>query len=1250
MKKIYPVFLLIACLFALNTGFAQNESEYTQAKKYLDKKGEVYFHFQVNNPSELLTLTNIISIDNVKNGEVWAYANNIEFDKFLTKHISYQVLPHPGDAIVEMWDQSKGIWQFDTYPTYSEYLTMMNTFASTYPNLCHLDTIATLASGRKLLALKITDNPNVDENEPEVFYTGGMHGDEITGSIIFLRLANYLLTNYGTNSRVSNIVNNIELWICPFSNPDGTYYAGDNNITGARRNNANNIDLNRNYPDPRAGQHPDGNAWQPENIAWMAFADAHDFVMAANTHGGAEVVNFPWDTWISSQRTHADDNWWRYVSKEYADTAKLYGTASYLSDVVLSGYTEGGDWYVITGGRQDYMNYFKHCREVTLELSSTKLVTASTLPNYWNYNYRSFLNYLEHSLYGVRGIITDACSGLPIKAKVFVNTHDVDSSHVYSSLPVGNYHRPILAGIYSITYSAPGYISQTITGVTVANKASVTRNIQLVPIAPIANFSADHTTGCNASIQFTDISGAPSGSTFLWNFGDGQTSTLQNPMHSYATSGTYTVTLAVSSCPGNDSEIKTNYITISLPTAPLTTSAQICGTNSLALGASGSGTLNWYDAASAGNLVNTGTNYNTPTLTSTTTYYVESSSTSYGTSQNVPSPAITAATTHNTAGRYEIFDVIAPIKLVSVQVRTTIAGNRTIELRNSAGTVINSATVNIPIGTTRITLNFDIPIGTDYQLGLSSTSTINLFRNTPTVTYPYQIAGLVSITNSSAGLTAYYFYYDWEVQPITSCTSGRTSVTATILPVPTANAGTDQAICNGSSTNITATGGGTYLWSQGGITSGISVTPTTTTTYTVTVTNAQLCTSTDNIVVTVNQHPTTNAGTDQTIATGATASLNGSASGGSGSYSYHWEPSALLVNANVANPTTIALNTTTQFTLTTTDINTTCTGTDNIIVTVAGGILSCTVSGTPPSVCLGESTQLIANPTGGSGIYTYQWASSPVGFNSTIYNPTVTPNANTTYFLTVTDGTLSANATIIIAVNSLPIAEAGSNQTICEGQTANITATGGTSYLWDNSAGNTANVAVSPTTTTTYTVTVTNSTTCTSTDFVTVNVNPLPFSNFTFSSTDLNVTFTNLSVGAISYMWYFGDGGISSQADPNYNYATDGTYLITLIAHNACGNDTLIQSITVSVNTISENNLNLINVYPNPSKGIFTIENLNVNDASIRVTDISGRILLETNINRSFSKLNLNELSDGLYFLTIISENNFKTIPIAISR
>ncbi|MBK6966466.1 MAG: hypothetical protein IPH20_21865 [Bacteroidales bacterium] len=69
----------------------------------------------------------------------------------------------------------------------------------------------------------------------------------------------------------------------------------------ARRYNINGVDLNRNYPDPEDGDHPDGYAWQPETVAFMNFAGQHDFVAAANFHGGVEVVNYPWDTWATGR-------------------------------------------------------------------------------------------------------------------------------------------------------------------------------------------------------------------------------------------------------------------------------------------------------------------------------------------------------------------------------------------------------------------------------------------------------------------------------------------------------------------------------------------------------------------------------------------------------------------------------------------------------------------------------------------------------------------------------------------------------------------------------------------------------------------------------------------------------------------------------------------------------------------------------------------------------------------------------------
>ena len=90
------------------------------------------------------------------------------------------------------------------------------------------------------------------------------------------------------------------------------------------------------------------------------------------------------------------------------------------------------------------------------------------------------LDYIEESLNGIRGVVTDSVTGLPIEAEVYVENHDKDHSQTYSMLPEGNYHRPIKGGTYSVTFAAEDYYPKTIT-VSVADGQSVVRNVQLVP-------------------------------------------------------------------------------------------------------------------------------------------------------------------------------------------------------------------------------------------------------------------------------------------------------------------------------------------------------------------------------------------------------------------------------------------------------------------------------------------------------------------------------------------------------------------------------------------------------------------------------------------------------------------------------------------------------------------------------------------------------------------------------------------------
>ena len=438
------------------------------------EKGEIYFSFQYKNKLQLNMISDIVSIDHKTNADLaYAYANQKEFSKFLALEIEYKIIKKEPLKYVK---KSKSNW--DYYPTYQQYANMMQAFADSFPNICKLHHLGTLSSGREMLIVQISNNVGIKENEPSFLYTSSMHGDELAGYILSLRLIDHILNAYGNTLQLTQLVDNIDIWINPLANPDGAYYGGNQDVWSATRYNANWIDLNRNYPDPQDGPHPDGNAYQNETTIFMGLADTVNFTISANMHGGAEVCNYPWDTWSTLT---ADDNWWEYVSHEYADSCQANsgnGYFNYLND----GITNGNNWYEVDGGRQDYMNYFKYCREFTLELSDDKTPDPNDLPELWDANYPSLLNYIEQSLFGLRGIVTDSITGIPLKAKVEILSHDIDSSHVYSNLPIGNYHRHLYQGNYDLTFSKSGYYPKTI-NTTILNNTALIEDVQLVPFS-----------------------------------------------------------------------------------------------------------------------------------------------------------------------------------------------------------------------------------------------------------------------------------------------------------------------------------------------------------------------------------------------------------------------------------------------------------------------------------------------------------------------------------------------------------------------------------------------------------------------------------------------------------------------------------------------------------------------------------------------------------------------------------------------
>ncbi len=506
MKKIYTILILFIFSYLPSTVNAQ----------------EYYFKFSEKDINKVNTVvTNTVSIDNLIGDTVYAYANQEELIQIKKLGYTLEMLPHPSSSSKNraMATTVDGMANWDKYPTYEVYRELVKKFEQDYPELCKLDSIGTTVYGRKLYVVKISDNVLEDEAEPEFFYTSSMHGDETTGKILMLRLIDSLLTTYGKDTRITNLVNNVAIYINPNANPDGTYYGGNHSVDYATRYNGNGKDLNRNFPDPRVGENPNG-TYQPETLAMMAFAESRNFVLSANFHGGIELANYPWDSWLSSTNPHPDQNWYYTVSRQYADSAQANSPSGYFT-AMNNGVTHGGDWYVISGGRQDYMNYWHHCREITLEISNTKNPPSSDLPKYWNYNKEAILAYLENILTGVQGTVTNV-QGDPLSAEITITGHDKDNSFVVTNSNHGNYVRMISPSTRNITYSADDYESLTVNGVVVTS--GETSMVNVVLGGEVANYSV------SGVITDYDASEAIADAIIQITSLEGQNSTTSNEM------------------------------------------------------------------------------------------------------------------------------------------------------------------------------------------------------------------------------------------------------------------------------------------------------------------------------------------------------------------------------------------------------------------------------------------------------------------------------------------------------------------------------------------------------------------------------------------------------------------------------------------------------------------------------------------------------------------------------------------------
>ncbi len=333
--------------------------------------------------------------------------------------------------------------------------------------------------------------------------------------------------------------------------------------------------------------------------------------------------------------------------------------------------------------------------------------------------------------------------------------------------------------------------------------------------APVSGFALGENRGCGNVIRFEDQSSEVPQSWF-WDFGDGNTSTLQNPTHTFVSSGNYLITQIVTNTLGAD----TTYfvITVSLPAGPVVDGAVLCAGDSAFLVPQDSGQFIWYDGS--GVLIDTLAFIQTPGLISDTLFSVEKII--EAPIENI-GPADAASVGgggyHGTTFTGTVnFEAETGFTIKSVWIDAGSPGTRTVNLwddENAAGNLIQQVTVNVPAaGPQRITLDMEVPSAGSYSLGATNE---DLYRNNGGASYPYTLANVATMTGSSAGPDFYYYFYDWEVQAA-PCISDR--VEANVL-VKTAAFGSTQDSATATFDFLDlSTGASAWAWNFGdGVTS-----------------------------------------------------------------------------------------------------------------------------------------------------------------------------------------------------------------------------------------------------------------------------------------------------------------------------------------------------------------------------------------------------------------------------------------------
>ena len=450
--------------------------------------------------------------------------------------------------------------------------------------------------------------------------------------------------------------------------------------------------------------------------------------------------------------------------------------------------------------------------------------------------------------------------------------------------------------------------------------------------------------------------------------------------------------------------------------------------------------------------------------------------------------------------------------------------------------------------------------------------------------------------------------------------SAEASVAVTVLSAPIASINPVQPICEGQSVLLTANGVGTYRWSGNNATSAqIRVAPPTNTIYEVSVTQGG-CTSTATVLVRVNSKPTASAGPDKTICAGSSLDLNATGGG-----TYRWSTNEITSSIRV-KPT---FSQTYQVTVS----NNGCSAEASVAVTVLPPPAA-SINPVQP-ICEGQSVLLTAN-----GVGTYRWS----GINATSAQIRVAPPTNTIYEVSVTQGGCTSTATVLVRVNPKPIANAGLDKNICQGEFTTLSASGGETYIWSTGS-NAAVVNVRPSSTQTYGLTVTTNG-CTDTDSITVFIRPKPVvtlaeSRLIFGPTGFLKMNVSSGTPGYRYQWFRNDTLISTQKDL-FGLRT-GIYKLMVTDAIGCTATFGPQAI-VTTSTIDPTLNRNIQIFPNPSTALihiqFDLEQ--TTPLEINILDGLGKSIWHQNQRNFFREkleVDLSNHPAGMYWVQFKTEN-----------